>query len=646
MPPSRPSSPSGSPIRRKWAIRKDTPTNRGPRKLTDEDVSNLSRLMEEKYGWTPQSFQLAGIQAQLEGVDMALQAPTGAGKTAIVAGAHLWPHEQPKVTIMVSPLLSLEDEMVKTFKEKYGLDAVAVNSQNGSCSPIVVKNILALKYQVILASPEMLQSQTFIQKILRNSSFARHILSMVVDEAHCVSHWGADFRKKYASLGVVRAFLPRGTPVIALTATLTARVRRDIHRALHFPKGGSRFVNVGNDRPNVALVVRAAEHPQNTYKDLDFIVPSSISRVEDIPKTWIYVDNINTGTEIIDHLATLLETRTASRTDIPQPANLIRPFNAVLSSEYRTAAMDAFRKGSIRIMVCTEAAGMGCDIPDIDVVVQWKLPSTFSNFIQRAGRVARGRGRTGLAVLIVERSAYSIDLTAQSGEDSTQSATPSKAAQPDGPTRNLDKTKTKPVTRGRKRKTTPQVKANKQYAEEHGVNRGGTSHQDSAPSGKQPGLDAEALDEGLLAFVQSTRCRRRVWADAFESPYNMCPAEPSGACCDICNPDLLRQTRPSALSQLSQPKRVTRGLPDTEAQLSLYQWRDDVYERDHANTMYDSSAVLEDTVIEHLASMGNVSRNSVTAILKPSWIWWDKHGAELITHITSLNIAFTPKPKK
>jgi len=68
--------------------------------------------MEEKYGWTPQSFQLAGIQAQLEGVDMALQAPTGAGKTAIVAGAHLWPHNELKVTIMVSPLLSLEDEMV------------------------------------------------------------------------------------------------------------------------------------------------------------------------------------------------------------------------------------------------------------------------------------------------------------------------------------------------------------------------------------------------------------------------------------------------------------------------------------------------------------------------------------------------------
>lgn len=211
-----------------------------------------------------------------------------------------------------------------------------------------------MKYQVILASPEMLQSRTFVNKILRNAHFSRHVLSVVVDEAHCVSHWGADFRKKYASLGVIRAFLPRGTPVIALTATLTGRVRRDIHSKLHFPKRGSRFFNVGNGRPNVAIVVRAAEHAQNTYEDLDFILPLSIERPDDIPKTWIYVDNINTGTEIIDYLATKIAKRTSLSPD------LIRPFNATLSSEYRTNAMDMFRAGTIRILVCTEAAGMVC----------------------------------------------------------------------------------------------------------------------------------------------------------------------------------------------------------------------------------------------------------------------------------------------
>ncbi|KAI0354106.1 hypothetical protein OH77DRAFT_1383443, partial [Trametes cingulata] len=73
---------------------------------------------------------------------------------------------------------------------------------------------------IVLISPEMLQSPSFVNRVLRKPAFSRRVLSMVVDEAHCISHWGANFRKKYASLGIVRAFLPRNTPVIAVTATL------------------------------------------------------------------------------------------------------------------------------------------------------------------------------------------------------------------------------------------------------------------------------------------------------------------------------------------------------------------------------------------------------------------------------------------
>ncbi|TFY52110.1 hypothetical protein EVJ58_g10196 [Rhodofomes roseus] len=617
---------------RRLALRKTKPSLRERTQLSEDDVGKLTKLMAERFKWEPRPFQVAGVQAQLEGVDIMIQAPTGAGKTAIVAGAHLWPSDKPKVTIMVSPLLSLEDEMVKTFKDQFNLDAVAVSSQNGSCSPTVVKDILALKYQVILASPEMLQSRTFVNRILRNSKFAKHVLSMVVDEAHCVSHWGADFRKKYASLGVIRAFLPRGTPVIALTATLTARVRRDIHSKLHFPKGGSRFFNAGNGRPNVALVVRAAEHPLNTFEDLDFILPQKIARADQIPKTWIYVDNINTGTDIIDYLTARLAARTADCPGSVLPADCIRPFNATLSAEYRTAAMDAFREGSIRVLVCTEAAGMGCDIPDIDIVVQWKLPATFSNFVQRAGRAARGRGRTGLAVLIVERSAYAIDLTPVPPPNATdfQSTTPGKGRR-------------KPAVRGRKKKTSAQRKANKEYADAHGVNRGGMSCKDDVPNGTPPCLDPEALDEGLLTFVQSTSCRRRVWADAFESPF----AAATGACCDICNPELLDRTRPGVTTRASaKTKRIVRGLQDVKAQLALYQWRDDVYERDHPFALYDSTAILDDVTIERLTTIGNQNREVLASILKPTWIWWDRYGTDLIAHIATLDIVFTPKPRQ
>ena len=513
----------------------------------------------------------------------------------------------------------------------------------------------------------MLQSRTFVNKILRNSHFSRRVLSVVVDEAHCVSHWGADFRKKYASLGVIRAFLPRGTPVIALTATLTARVRRDIHTKLHFPKRGSRFFNVGNGRPNVAIVVRAAEHAQNTYEDLDFVLPHHIEKADDIPKTWIYVDNINTGTEIIDYLASRLEKHTSLS------PGLIRPFNATLSLEYRTRAMDMFRAGTIRILVCTEAAGMvcsanachlnseltqlkGCDIPDIDVVVQWKLPATLSNFIQRAGRVARGRDRRGLVVLIVERSAYSIDLnnahTQNATADAVSVTTTDRAAAASQPG--------KRTARGRKKKMDlPRAKAPKQYAEAHGVNRGGTARMDHSPTADQPHLDAEALDEGLLAFVQSTQCRRRIWAEAFESPVEgksnierfeylhltLQMVAATGPCCDLCDPSLLDRSRPALVTREKRRKRISCGLPDIRAKLALRKWRETTYERDHTDAFYDSTALLEESLLERLVSSGSLSADEFSSILV-DWIWWDKHGGELVTFLTSLAIVFIPKPGK
>lgn len=204
----------------------------------------------------------------------------------------------------------------------------------------------------------MLQSRQFINRVLRNPVFTRRVLSMVVDEAHCISHWGADFRKKYGTLGTLRAFLPRGTPVIAMTATLTGRARRDIHSKLQLR--GSSFINHGNDRPNVSLVVRACEHSLESYEDLAFVLPATITKLEDVDKTWIYVDNITTGSEIIDYLTNRLRQLcpAAASPGVSCPERIVRPYNAVMSLQYRQAAMDAFRRGEIRIMVCTDAAGM------------------------------------------------------------------------------------------------------------------------------------------------------------------------------------------------------------------------------------------------------------------------------------------------
>jgi len=93
------------------------------------------------------------------------------------------------------------------------------------------------------------------------------VLSVVVDEAHVVSHWGSGFRKQYAALGILRALLPKGTPIVAMSATLD--------------------LNVGNDRPNVSIIVRSIQNPMNTYSDLDFLIPASPVPPTDIKKTFM-----------------------------------------------------------------------------------------------------------------------------------------------------------------------------------------------------------------------------------------------------------------------------------------------------------------------------------------------------------------------
>ncbi|KAH9886956.1 P-loop containing nucleoside triphosphate hydrolase protein [Cubamyces lactineus] len=645
MPPRHP-SPTSQP---RWATTIPRARKRHAQRetrLSDTEIAQLSTLMQERFKWKnePRFFQLEGVRAQLEGVDMIIQAPTGAGKTAVAAGPHVWASSRGKTSIMVCPLLALEDEMVETFKTDFGLRAVAINSATSTCTDEVVKELIDGTYQIVLISPEMLQSPMFVNRVLRKPAFAKQVLSLIIDEAHCVSHWGAGFRKKYNSLGVIRAFLPRGMPVIAVTATLTARVRRDLHRVLHFPKHGSRFVNVGNDRPNVTIAVRAIQHPQNTYADLNFVIPPEVTRASDIPKTYLYVDNILTGNEIVDHLSALLAERCPSLAS----QELVRPYNATMCHDYRHRAMAAFRNnpGSIqtdpastqtdeviRVLVCTDAAGMGCNVSDVDLVVQWKLPKTLSNFVQRAGRAARSAGRQGLAVLLVERSAYSMDLR-------QMAQVPERHAREQG-------SKAKPragrggVQAGRARKGV----LPKDYAYHHGLNRGSSSKtEDTVPTeGTEPSLDVEVEDEGLLVFVQTRKCRRSIWAAAFESSVQL--LSPGISCCDICDPSVFDRIRPTSLSSNSKPRMRARGKPDYNAQSSLYEWRKDVRLRDHQNTQLDTSAILDVATITTLTSHGPLTRAQVTTLLKDTWIWWERYGNELCDLVTSLQIVHRPIKK-
>lgn len=194
----------------------------------------------------------------------------------------------------------------------------------------------------------MLLTEKFITKVLRNKEFSKRVYSLFVDEAHCVSHWGALFRKQYGRLGVVRAFLPRNTPVVAVSASLTPRVSNNVKKVLQF-RSNHVSINIGNERANVSLIVRSIHNKADTYTDLDFIIPDDITQRTDIKKIWVYADNIHDGADIVDHIRERLPT---------ELCDAVRPYNAMFDHQYRNKAMQLFRDGHIRILVCTDAAGM------------------------------------------------------------------------------------------------------------------------------------------------------------------------------------------------------------------------------------------------------------------------------------------------
>jgi superfamily II DNA helicase RecQ len=215
----------------------------------------------------------------------------------------------------------------------------------------VRQNICKGEWQIVLISPEIILSKLFIKEVVRDPAMASRILSVVVDEAHVISHWGASFRKQYAELGILRAILPKGTPFVAMSATLAPRVRRDVLKKLQFDEKNYANINIGNDRPNISIVVRGIQNPMNTLSDLDFVIPIGVKSADDIPKTFIYANQISAEVGIETQLTECLP---PALRDI----GLIRPFSAAFSPNHRQQLLALFKVGIIQILICTDAAGI------------------------------------------------------------------------------------------------------------------------------------------------------------------------------------------------------------------------------------------------------------------------------------------------
>ena len=308
------------------------------------------------------------VQAVLDGKHTVAIMPTGQGKSVC--------YQLPAMmlegtTLVVSPLIALMKDQVDSLLER-GIPATFINSSLDSDeAEYRLAQLAAGAYKLVYIAPERFRNRAFLAA-LKGVTIAR----FAIDEAHCVSQWGHDFRPDYLRLKEALPILGR-PPVLAATATATPEVREDIIKQLGL-KEPEVFVT-GFDRPNLRYVVRPASGESAKLAKVSEIVASVKG------PGIIYAATRKSVESIAEHLAS--------------EGIAVAPYHAGMDDASREGAQDAFMSGRARIVVATNAFGMGVDKPDVRLVLHYDLPGTIEAYYQEAGRAGRD-GKPSYCVLL------------------------------------------------------------------------------------------------------------------------------------------------------------------------------------------------------------------------------------------------------
>lgn len=334
----------------------------------EEAKDGVSYLETLKKYWGFDSFrpkQLEIIQQAAKGNDVLAILPTGGGKSLCFQVPSMM---KEGICIVVSPLIALMKDQVENLKKR-GIKALAVYSGMMFREiDITLDNAIYGDYKFLYVSPERLRTELF-----RVRASKMNVNYIVVDEAHCISQWGYDFRPDYLQIKEIRAIFP-GVPVIALTATATPSVSEDIMRQLGFKKDN--LIVSGFERPNLSYSVRKAENKLGQLLKVCNGVPGS---------AIVYVGKRKNAEDVAGFL---------NANGIDAAA-----YHAGMNRDVRTSIQDEWKHGKKRIIVSTNAFGMGIDKPDVRFVCHYEMPSSPEAYFQEAGRAGRD-GKKAYAVMI------------------------------------------------------------------------------------------------------------------------------------------------------------------------------------------------------------------------------------------------------
>jgi len=333
-------------------------------------VNKFERILNKYWGYKQfRPLQLEIIQSVYKNIDTLALMPTGGGKSITFQVSAL---SKDGICIVITPLIALMKDQVDNLRQK-NIKAVAIYSGMSKREiQITIDNCIYGEIKFLYVSPERIATKLFQEKVLH-----MNVNLIAVDEAHCISQWGYDFRPSYLGISQLRELLPE-TPILAVTATATQDVITDIQQKLEFKK--ENVLSTSFERKNLTYIVKQKEDK------LGFIL-NICNKVRGAG--IIYVRTRKKTKEI----AAALQSRGISADY----------YNAGLKAEIRQLKQERWMKSPNTVMVCTNAFGMGIDKPNVRFVLHFDIPESIEAYFQEAGRAGRD-GKESFAVLLFNKT--------------------------------------------------------------------------------------------------------------------------------------------------------------------------------------------------------------------------------------------------